>query len=623
MATLGCKACRCPLSTKMDIISGLSSFAFETGLNEDDEKLLYLRARSAGLTFCGCAHAVYLCNLVHSLRCIIKSHTAKRDSVASGGHHDLCVGILGMGHMGKQLLLSLLEMTGIKSSHIQVSTRRPESAVKFVKTGVECFFDNRRLAAWSDILFLCCLPSHLPRVCADLHSHLSKHCLVYSFTSAVPVTRLARLLGHDFIVRPQYDFVACDTADVWLSCSHLTTALKDPLLIAASCPVTMTGGISLGLNWVCVVLYSLLNICTSAGLGSCDALSLINSLFKEKSTLAVQLNAQNFISSSYASSLLTEEPFPWISLTDAQTKETPLLCFLSSNTSMQQCISAAYKSLLKTPVKLEDYIPVSMERSESTSELQSRLSSLSFSSFPGIPSEQCDSRPTDRLQNTDLSQSFTQSKTNMDETKEDSEHHSEGNEEAPSEPAPGEGAEENNSAASCEKKAQMPPLMPPATWTSVALKELKEKLRPEKDSVVTVYRGDIMTVNVPTVPEAKKVCWEFATDGYDIGFGIYFDWTPVTNRSITVHISESSDDEDEEEDLAAPATNGDVEKGSKIQTTKSNLAEVLPVYRQDSHLLVHGGSHDFPGDGTYLLKFDNSYSLWRNKTLYYRVYYSD
>lgn len=97
--------------------------------------------------------------------------------------------------------------------------------------------------------------------------------------------------------------------------------------------------------------------------------------------------------------------------------------------------------------------------------------------------------------------------------------------------------------------AQMPPLQPAHTWTSAAVKELKAKLRPEKDSVVTVYRGDIMTVNVPTVPEAKKVCWEFATDGYDIGFGIYFDWSPVTNRSITVHISESSDDEDEEEEL--------------------------------------------------------------------------
>lgn len=228
--------------------------------------------------------------------------------------------------------------------------------------------------------------------------------------------------------------------------------------------------------------------------------------------------------------------------------------------------------------------------------------------------------------------------------------------------------------------AQMPPLKPPTTWTSAALKELKAKLQTEEDSVVTVYRGDIMTVHVPTVPEAKKVCWEFATDGYDIGFGIYFDWSPVTSRSITVHISESSDDEEEEEELegqlvkklklivfltffslvlaiknisidkthlncsfyvlpsswdrrrcvdfvvyvlsvAGPVSNGDIEKGSKSQTN-SNLAEILPVYRQDSHLSVNGGSHDFPGEGTYLLKFDNSYSLWRNKTLYYRVYYS-
>lgn len=73
--------------------------------------------------------------------------------------------------------------------------------------------------------------------------------------------------------------------------------------------------------------------------------------------------------------------------------------------------------------------------------------------------------------------------------------------------------------------------------------------------------------------------------------------------------------------VAGPLSNDDVEKGSKSHIN-SNLAEILPVYRQDSHLSVHGGSHDFPGEGTYLLKFDNSYSLWRNKTLYYRVYYS-
>ncbi|XP_020485618.1 protein TMED8 [Labrus bergylta] len=268
-----------------------------------------------------------------------------------------------------------------------------------------------------------------------------------------------------------------------------------------------------------------------------------------------------------------------------------------------------------------------MERLEATSELQSRLSSLSFSSFPGITSNQCDDRPQDRLQNTDLSQSCVQSKiqADMEETKEDSGPYTEGDEEVPAEVAPGEGSEESNSSGSCqlsaEMKAQMPPLNPPSTWTSAALKELKAKLRTEEDSMVTVYRGDIMTVHVPTVPEAKKVCWEFATDGYDIGFGIYFDWTPVTSRSITVHISESSDDEEEEEELEGPVSNGDIEKGSKSRSN-SSLGEILPVYRQDSHLSVHGGSHDFPGEGTYLLKFDNSYSLWRNKTLYYRVYYS-
>ncbi|XP_068563075.1 NADP-dependent oxidoreductase domain-containing protein 1 [Cebidichthys violaceus] len=339
----------------VDVSADLSSLSFEAELTDDEKELLYLRARSAGLTFCGCAHAAFLCKLVHSLRCTIKCPSVDRGSPASGGDSDLCVGILGMGHMGKQLLLALLEKSGVKPSHIKISSRRPESAVEFIETGVECFFDNRRLAAWADVLFLCCLPSHLHKVCADLRSHLSKRCLVYSFPSGVPVARLAQLLGHDFILKPQYDFVARDTADVWLSRTPLTTALTDPLLIEASCPLTMSGGLSVGLNWVSAVLYSLLNICTSAGLGSSDALALINVvLIKEKRPHAVELDVHSFISGSHASSLRTEESFPWISLTDAQTEETPLLCFLSSSTSVQQCISAAYKSLLCKP-KTDSY----------------------------------------------------------------------------------------------------------------------------------------------------------------------------------------------------------------------------------------------------------------------------
>lgn len=138
-----------------DIVADLSTLCFESGLADDEKKLLYLRARSAGLTFCGCAHAAFVCELIDSLRwthptriifqsfeyiliclsysihlyyrCAIRRRTAKiRKPVAPGEHDDLRVGILGTGHLGKQLCLALLEKTKIKPSHIKISTRRPE-----------------------------------------------------------------------------------------------------------------------------------------------------------------------------------------------------------------------------------------------------------------------------------------------------------------------------------------------------------------------------------------------------------------------------------------------------------------------------------------------------------------
>ncbi|TNN56908.1 NADP-dependent oxidoreductase domain-containing protein 1 [Liparis tanakae] len=264
-----------------DISGDLGSFSFEAELTEEEEGLLHLRARSAGLTFCGCAHAAFLCKLVQSL--------SERGGRGWRAH----------------------PVEGWEDEQVRgqddVTTCEGTEALEAIKKGVECFFDNGRLAAWADLLFLCCLPSDLHKVCADLHSRLSKHCLVYSFTSGVPVTRLARLLGHDFILKPQYDFIACGNADVWLTCTHLTTALADPSLIEASCPLTTRGGISVGLNWVSAVLYSLLNICTSAGLGSSDALSLINTVLKEESPHAVQLDELSFISASQEASMCTEE----------------------------------------------------------------------------------------------------------------------------------------------------------------------------------------------------------------------------------------------------------------------------------------------------------------------------
>uniref|UniRef100_A0A087YCT6 NADP-dependent oxidoreductase domain containing 1 n=1 Tax=Poecilia formosa TaxID=48698 RepID=A0A087YCT6_POEFO len=218
-----------------------------------------------------------------------------------------------------------------------------------VPPGVECFFDNRCLAAWADILFLCCLPSHLDRICADLHSHLQKHCLVYSFITAVPVNRLAQRLGHSFVLKPQYQVEACDTSDLWLSFSRVTEALSDLSLIEASCPLAMKGGITLGLKWVCGVLYSLLNICTNVCLGSSEALSLINSIFAENSMNNEPLKVESFIAS--ASFLHPNKSFPWISLVDAQTKETPLLHFVMNSKPVQENIWTTYKSNLKSTIK--------------------------------------------------------------------------------------------------------------------------------------------------------------------------------------------------------------------------------------------------------------------------------
>lgn len=80
-------------------------------------------------------------------------------------------------------------------------------------------------------------------------------------------------------------------------------------------------------------------------------------------------------------------------------------------------------------------------------------------------------------------------------------------------------------------------------------------------------------------------------------------------------------------EFAEFAGTGDIEKGSKNKLTDSGkdkplLSAIVPIYRRDCQDEVYAGSHVYPGEGVYLLKFDNSYSLWRSKTLYYRVYYT-
>ncbi|XP_022062699.1 Golgi resident protein GCP60 isoform X1 [Acanthochromis polyacanthus] len=166
--------------------------------------------------------------------------------------------------------------------------------------------------------------------------------------------------------------------------------------------------------------------------------------------------------------------------------------------------------------------------------------------------------------------------------------------------------------------ADSPPVIAaPSMWTRPQIKDFKEKIRQDADSVITVGRGEVVTVRVPTHEEGSYLFWEFATDYYDIGFGVFFEWTDAASASVSVHVSESSD-EDEDDEGDPP----NEEEKAKKEAGKPQVDEIVPVYRRDCHEEVYAGSHQYPGRGVYLLKFDNSYSLWRSKSVYYRVYYT-
>ncbi|XP_068907789.1 Golgi resident protein GCP60 [Tenebrio molitor] len=172
-------------------------------------------------------------------------------------------------------------------------------------------------------------------------------------------------------------------------------------------------------------------------------------------------------------------------------------------------------------------------------------------------------------------------------------------------------------------------LIPASMWTRSDIQVFKQAVaQAEGDGVVRVGHGETVTVRVPTHPEGSRLFWEFATDHYDIGFGVYFEYGTPTSDQVSVHVSESDDEdlEDGDEDTYDDETiqTGDLEAGSVAVNgvSKPLLTEIVPVYRRDCQSEVYAGSHEYPGQGVYLLKFDNSYSLWRSKTLYYRVYYT-
>lgn len=154
---------------------------------------------------------------------------------------------------------------------------------------------------------------------------------------------------------------------------------------------------------------------------------------------------------------------------------------------------------------------------------------------------------------------------------------------------------------------RMPEIEAASMWTRSDVLQFKQTLRGEKESVINVRSGEMITVRIPTREDGSCLFWEFATEAYDIGFGVSFEWTNATSSQLTVQVANS----DMHEDKSEP-------QWHNVPTTDV----IIPVYRRNSHIEVYCGSHVYPGRGVYLFNFDNSYSLWRSKTVLYRVYYT-
>jgi len=163
-------------------------------------------------------------------------------------------------------------------------------------------------------------------------------------------------------------------------------------------------------------------------------------------------------------------------------------------------------------------------------------------------------------------------------------------------------------------------------WTRKEINEFKDTIKKEEgEAIIKIGHGETVTVRVPTHMDGRSLYWEFATDSYDIGFGLFFEWVDPEDTQVTVHISDSEEEEEEYvTDEENPDNDGDAESGGRglLVDNGPPTSCIIPIYRRDCHEEVYAGSHTYPRQGIYQLKFDNSYSLWRSKTLYYRVYYT-
>lgn len=85
--------------------------------------------------------------------------------------------------------------------------------------------------------------------------------------------------------------------------------------------------------------------------------------------------------------------------------------------------------------------------------------------------------------------------------------------------------------------------LPHSLFTLSAILAYADVILPSSPLLFVSYQQ----IRVPTHDQGSCLFWEFATDHYDVAFGVYFEWSLSPTDQIQINVSDSSDDEDENE----------------------------------------------------------------------------
>ncbi|KAL7992596.1 hypothetical protein Chor_016852, partial [Crotalus horridus] len=289
---------------------------------------------------------------------------APTGSQPSKDNQRLKIGIIGGGHLGKQLARTLLHLGAISGKNIQISTRQPETLLEFHKLGVECIYNNKQLVGWADVAFLCCLPCHLPQICSEVQDSLKNSCIIYSLVTAIPLSRLKQLISSCSILRPQYKCSENSSFHMWEANRTVLEALKNTAIIQATCPCNSKSEITVNVKWLAAVFYAALNSYTQQHFSYTKALGLLNQVcFCEgNATTSPFLVCEHFINQAFASSLAADDSFPWFDITTVQLKDSPLSQLLETNTSLQEIIASSYFNMITALAMKSEDLTTSMTK---------------------------------------------------------------------------------------------------------------------------------------------------------------------------------------------------------------------------------------------------------------------